>query len=56
MIGKLIPFRPREAGEGDHAERGGGGWLALSKTTTAPTGALSRATSPACGGGQERSA
>jgi branched-chain amino acid transport system ATP-binding protein len=48
-------IRPREAGEGDRAERGGVGWLARSERTLAPTGALSRATSPACGRGKRSS-
>jgi hypothetical protein len=55
MIGKSIYFLPREAGEGDHAKRGGGG---LGKETCSAVDACpyrrdSLATSLASGGGKK---
>jgi hypothetical protein len=70
MIGVSRTFRPREAGEGDHAKRGGGGFgrQAWSRVKTCP---LRRAepvigpaegrtrwlaSAPASGGGKRESA
>ena len=47
-------FRPRGAGEGDHAKRGGGGFgmEACSSVNTCPYRLASLATFPAIGGGK----
>jgi hypothetical protein len=47
----IYPPKRVSAGEGDRPKGGGGGRLAPSEQSLAPNGALSRATSPARGGG-----